>query len=150
MSIYEVLAKILYALLRLIGAGDPPKGELSIAIGPVSLSLNAEEPKMLILTDEQKCALSIQPLTAAGNPAPVDGVPTWSVSDESVLSLTVAPDGMSATIGTPGGLGTSQVSVVADADLGEGVVNITAVLDVEVKASQAVSLGMTVGVPELE
>ena len=102
----------------------------------------------LILTDEQKVSLSIQPVTSAGNPAKVDGVPVWSVSDETVLTLTVAEDGLSAVATVTGTLGASQVSVKADADLGEGIKEIAAVLDVSVVASQAASLSITTATPE--
>lgn len=103
---------------------------------------------MLVLTDVQKVSLSISPVSAAGNPASIDGVPTWSTSDDTVLTLEVAEDGLSAVALTTGKLGTAQVSVVADADLGEGVKELTGVLDVEVKASEAVSLELNAGTPE--
>lgn len=102
---------------------------------------------MLVLTDVQKVALAIAPKSAAGNPATVDGVPAWSSSDETVVTLTVAADGMSAEAVTTGKLGTAQVNVTADADLGEGLKEITGVLDVEVKASEAVSLDINAGAP---
>lgn len=103
----------------------------------------------LILTDEQQCPLSIQPVTAAGHPAPVDGVPTWASSDPTVADLVVAADGLSADV-VSGNLGTAQISVNADADLGTGVTTITGVLDVQVVAAQAVTLAITAGTPELK
>ncbi len=105
---------------------------------------------MLTLTDEQKCHLSIQPLTAAGNPAKVDGAPVWEASDPSILSLAVADDGLSADIATDGPLGTCQIKVTADADLGQGVRSITGVLDVEVIAAEAASLSVVARTPELK
>lgn len=102
---------------------------------------------MLVLTDVQKVALAIAPKSAAGNPAQVDGAPVWSSSDETILTLTVAPDGLSAEAVTTGKLGTVQVNVSADADLGEGAKTITGVLDIEVKASEAVSLDVSAGTP---
>lgn len=102
----------------------------------------------LILTDIQKVTLSISPRSAVGNPAPVDGVPVWQVSDSSVLEVTTAEDGFSAVAVTTGKLGVCQVSVSADADIGEGVQTITGVLDVEVKASAAVNLDISAGTPE--
>lgn len=101
----------------------------------------------LVLTDIQKVSLSITPTSAAGNPAPVDGAPVWTSSDESVLTVTASADGLSAEAVTTGKLGVAQVSVSADADLGEGVTTITGVLDVEVKASEAVSLAVSAGTP---
>lgn len=104
----------------------------------------------LILTDEQKVQLSIQPVTAAGNPAKVDGTPSWSVSDTTILTLEVAADGLSAWATVTGTLGASQVSVSADADLGEGIRSITATLDVTVVAAEAVSLTINAGAPVLK
>lgn len=104
--------------------------------------------KMLLLTDVQKVVLSIRPVDAAGNPAPVDGVPTWSVSDPTLLSVSPAGDGMSAVVTANGPLGSAQVSVSADADMGAGVVLISGTLDVTVSASQAVSLSISSGAPE--
>lgn len=103
--------------------------------------------ELLILTDEQKVTLTLKPLTAAGNPARVDGVPVWSQSNADVLDLEVAADGMTA-VALAKGLGPSQISVVADADLGDGVREITAVQDVVVKAAEAVTLGIEAGTPE--
>lgn len=49
-------------------------------------------------------------LDAEGNETPADDVPRWSSSDEAVASLTVAEDGLSASvaIGSPGA---SQIEV---------------------------------------
>ena len=65
-----------------------------------------------------------------------------------LVDLEVAPDGTSAYAIAAGPLGTCQVSVTADADLGEGVVTITGVLDLEVVGSQATSFVITPGAPE--
>jgi len=104
----------------------------------------------LILTDEQQVSLAIEPKTAAGNPARVDGVPTWQSSDPAIIDVVVAADGLSAVAKTVGPLGTAQVSVTADADLGEGIRAITGTLDIEVKAAEAVSLGIVAGTPEVK
>lgn len=102
----------------------------------------------LIVTDTQKCSLSIQPTDVKGNPAAIDGVPVWSVSDATILSVTPAADGLSAVIVANGPVGTSQVNVQADADLGAGTTTITGTLDVQVTASEATALGITAGTPE--
>jgi len=103
---------------------------------------------LLILTDEQKCQVSVAFKTAKGNPAPVDGVPVWASSNEAAVVVVPAADGLSAEIQTPGGLGTAQVSVKADADLGEGVIEIIGLLDVEVKTAGASIVEITPGTPE--
>lgn len=104
----------------------------------------------LILTDEQQVTLRIEPKTAAGNPARIDGVPSWTVSSDDVLEIVPAADGMAALVRARGPLGTAQVFAEADADLGEGVRTIGGVLDVEVLAAEAVSLLVVAGAPEVK
>ncbi len=122
---------------------------LRLVVGPIEFKREVED-MALVLTDEQKVSISLQPVTAAGNPAKVDGAPTWSSSDPSILALDVAPDGLSAVATTVGPVGTSQIHVNADADLGAGVVPLDALLDVEVIAAQAASLTLVAGTPELK
>ena len=93
-----------------------------------------------VLPDDKNAALSITPVDAHGHPAVVEGVPVWSVSDETLLTLVTAEDGMSATISAVGPLGSAQVNVVADADVGEGNVPITGILDIEIAAGTAAGL----------
>jgi len=104
----------------------------------------------LILTDEQKVILSIQPFTAAGNVAPVDGMPLWNVTDPNIIGLDIAADGLSCSAITTGVLGTCQVNVSVDADMGAGVINLTATLDIVVAPAQATTLGILAGVPVLK
>lgn len=61
-----------------------------------------------------------------GRPAAVDGVPVWASSDETVLSVVAAADGLSAVISTVAP-GTARITVDADADLGAGVADIVGV-----------------------
>jgi hypothetical protein len=125
-------------------------GKLKFAYGPVAETFRviAEENPMLILTDSQKVALSIKPVTKAGNPAPIDGKPVWSLGGEDHLKLEVSEDGLSVVISSLGKLGVCQVNVSADADLGEGVEEITGTVDIEVKAGKAVNVGIEAGAPE--
>ena len=102
----------------------------------------------LIMTDTQKVTCTIQPLNSKGNPAPVDGVPQWASTNPSIATVTPAADGLSAEV-VAVGLGTTQINCVADADMDEGEVReLTAVLDVEIKASEAVTMGIAAGTPE--
>jgi hypothetical protein len=105
---------------------------------------------MIILTDEQQVALSVAFKTAKGNAAVVDGAPVWRSSNEAVLAVTPSSDGLSAKVVAVGPLGTAQVSVEADADLGAGTRLITGTLDVEVRASEAVVADIAAGAPEAQ
>ena len=102
----------------------------------------------VVLKDNQRVAVAVSPVDARGNPAPVDGVPVWAVVGPAILTLETAADGLSCVATTTGELGVTQLTVTADADLGEGVVAITGLLDVEVVAGAAVALNVTAGVPE--
>lgn len=86
-------------------------------------------------TEEFDVSLAFQ--DSLGNPAQVEGVPTWENSNETAIMLTVAENGLSATVSAIGTPGTGQISVTADADLGEGTTNIVGTLDVEVLSGEA-------------
>lgn len=122
---------------------------MDFAIGPVISKYTGGENKiMLILTNAQKCLLSLTVTDQYGNPTSIEGVPSWIVSDPNILTLDVQPDGLTAWIVTVGPIGGCQVSVSADADLGEGSRLITGVLEVDVRPSEAVALNIAAGVPE--
>lgn len=102
---------------------------------------------MLVLTDIQKVGFTVSAVSAAGNPASLDGAPVWTCTDESLLTLEVSEDGLSCEALTTGKLGVAQVKVEADADLGEGITALFGVVDVQIVASQAVNLEVKPGVP---
>jgi hypothetical protein len=75
----------------------------------------------------------------------VEGAPNWEVSGP--LDIEVGEGGMSALVRTNGASGTGQVSVTADADLGEGEKPIVGILDVEVLPAEAVAIQINAGTP---
>lgn len=103
--------------------------------------------KSVILLDTQKVAAAIQPVDAVGNPAAVENI-VWSSSNPAVVSVTQSEDGLSAVVEAVGPLGVAQISVVGDALIGDGVEEIAAVADIEVKAGKAVGLAINFGIPE--
>lgn len=118
------------------------------AIYRVNNQIIVSEVKMLILLDNQKVSLEVVPVSVKGNVAQLDGVPVWSVSDESLVTVEPSEDGLSAVVKAIGPVGIAQVAVKGDADLGEGVVEITGTLDVEIQASSAASFTINAGIPE--
>jgi hypothetical protein len=101
---------------------------------------------MALLHDDKTISASIAfKNSKTGKVAPVDGLPTWSVDNEAVVTMVVAADGMSAVF-TPGtDLGTATVTVSADADLGAGVRTITSVGALTVVAAEADTVELTFG-----
>lgn len=102
---------------------------------------------MLLLTTTQEVDFTIQPADKFGNPAKVDGVPVWNVSDEGVGSLVISADGLTATFKALGPVGNCQVSATADADLGEGMKSISGTADIQVESGAAVAMNLVAGAP---
>lgn len=102
----------------------------------------------MILTVTQQVEYGVAFTDAAGNPAVVDGVPTWESSDPSIVAIEVDPaDPAKAVARATGVIGTAQVTVRADADLGEGVREVIATDNVEVVAGEAVAAALQAGSP---
>lgn len=120
------------------------------AIGPVTNKPKIQPgniPMKITITNEQKIKVTLTPVTGGGHPAPLDGVPTWEVIDGD-STVEVASDGLSAELVSADDPGTTNVLVKADADLGEGVVPISDVIQLTVLGAQATNLGLTAGDPE--
>lgn len=100
----------------------------------------------------QQCPVTLVITNAAGNPAQVQGAPTWATSDATVITVTPAADGMSAVVASVAPGGPARITVSADADLGAGVSTITGVSEditiVEDPANQASVMTLTLGAPE--
>lgn len=101
----------------------------------------------ITINNEQKVKVTLTPVTDKGQPAKLDGVPTWTVlSGDSTVE--VAEDGLSADLISADSSGTTEIEVKADAELGEGVVEIGETLTLIVTSATAKNLGATVGEPE--
>lgn len=91
------------------------------------------------ITADQVVTLSVdlsQLKDREGNPATIDGQPTWATSDPTIASLDVAPDGLSA-VAVSHLVGVATILVEVDADLGEGVKPINGSHEVEVTGGVA-------------
>ena len=99
------------------------------------------------ITATQQFTASIVITDRKGNPADVDGIPTWAAENPTVISITPAADGMSALI-VAQGVGSSNYNVNADADLGAGVVPIIGEGTVNVSKGIATVVKLTEGAAE--
>lgn len=104
-------------------------------------------PMAITITATQFFTVSVSAVDARGNPAPLDGLPSWASSDAALLTVDPNPDG-TARVAAVGALGNAQVTVSADADLGEGVRTLTGLLDVTVVAGEAVALTVATSIPQ--
>ena len=116
------------------------------------LTVRSRSYMALVLPADHKVVASIEPIDANGNHASIDGVPAWSSSSDAVASVTPHEDdgsGIYSADIVPGtALGTCQINVTADADLGSGVTTISGVLDVQVVGGEAVGFKITTNPPE--
>lgn len=101
-----------------------------------------------IISDSQQFRATVAFVDKKGNPALVEGAPTWGTSDASILTVTADADGMGALVVAAGPLGDAQVNVTGDADLGEGVTNVVGTLDVTVVAGAAIAANIGAATPE--
>jgi len=104
---------------------------------------------LITITNEEKVQVTLAPTTAAGNPAILDGMPTWTVI-EGDATVEVDVTGMSAFLVSGAAEVNSKITVTADADLGSGVVTITDTIDLAVVAAGASALGLVIGTPVLK
>lgn len=103
-------------------------------------------PVTVTLTNEQQVDVKLNITTEAGKPAKIDGSPAWTVISGS-SQLTVSDNGMSAIVRSSDDPGDTEIMVKADANLGEGVEEISDILKVSVIGASAKNLGLSVGTP---
>jgi hypothetical protein len=83
-----------------------------------------------------------------GNDAAVDGTPAWQSSNPDVLAVEPDADGKSAVVRALGPIGTAQITVTVDADLGEGVKTLIGAVALDSISGEANVLALTVGAEE--
>lgn len=130
----------------------PPKPKKRRLLFNYKLGLFQSKPNPkpmleITLTNEQQVTATLSPVTPKGKPVALDGPARWSVpSGDCTVNPTL--DGMSAVIVSGEAPGDSEVLIEADADLGEGVVNIADTIRVIVVGAMASNLGLSLGTPE--
>ncbi len=100
----------------------------------------------MTMRDDQQVTLTITPKDKKGKPAQLDGIPVWASSDETVVTVVAAADGLSA-VAAGVAPGSGRVTVTGDADLGSGVTPITGVLDVSITGGAAATIDIAAGTP---
>lgn len=88
-------------------------------------------------TTIQKQTVRPQFLNAAGSPVAVDGPPAWRVDDETIATIDVAPDGLSASV-IAGAPGVTFITVTADALIGPDTREVSGQFQVTITESGAV------------
>ena len=90
----------------------------------------------------------IVPVDAYGNPAKIDGLPVWTLSDPlAITAETIDDTGTKATLSSLGPVGSVTLTVTVDADLGEGIKTLTGQLVLDIEAGEAVDVGFHIEPP---
>lgn len=151
--IIQALSSMAKLVSELVGSSD----EIQVRLGAIVLDLSAIEINVRSLlpgkaryiffeefdmsftigADDAPKRLRLKITDKHGNPAKVDGVPQWATSNAETLNVTQDENGMAGSVSAVGPVGTAQLTVTADADLGAGVEQITGTADFEVVAGKA-------------
>jgi hypothetical protein len=101
----------------------------------------------MLLRDDQQVTLSVSPVDQAGNAVPVDSIGpiTFSVDDNSVLTLTDNGDG-TALVVTTGTLGTAVITAANDHD-DDGTIDYQGSLAFDVVNGEVAGISVTAGEP---
>jgi hypothetical protein len=125
----------------------PTKARIMLRLGTFAVSFEGDF--MATLPDDKTIAVTVAYVDGKGFPAQVDGAPVWTTDPADALTVTVAPDGMSATLavntGAPGT--TVQGTINADADLGAGTKSLVTLFSIDIVAGEAVAGTVSFGNP---
>lgn len=105
---------------------------------------------IIVLTNEQKIKVTVEPKTEASNPASIDGTPIFEVIEGDATVELVDGEPNSAYLVSGAAETVSSIKVSADADLGEGVATIEETITMNVVQASANNLGVVTGAPELK
>ena len=95
---------------------------------------------MYTLPVDKQVTMKVSYVDAHGNPAKVDGDVEWTSSDDTIAKVVPgAAMSFKATVQAAGKVGTAQITVSADADLGAGVKELVTLMDVTTVAGEAVA-----------
>lgn len=101
----------------------------------------------LSCTNEEKILVTVNPITGAGKPAPLDG-PVKVTKQAGDGDVIIQPDGNSFYVISGDNPGDTAYLVEGDADVGAGVETIADNIILHVAGAKAKSFGMTAGTPE--
>lgn len=142
----RVLRRVDKFLAWLTSPPQAPRVGLDFNVGPVEAKVRRHEMLELNITNEQKIPVTVNPVTATGRPAQLDGPIVVTVQSGDGTVETVDDRTFKAVSGD--NPGDTVYLVSADADLGAGVVTVSDIVTLHVAGALAESLGLTAGAVE--
>ena len=98
----------------------------------------------VLRVDNNGVSATLVLLDHKGNAAVAASPPTWSMDIDTVVSMNVSSDGMSAQF-APKAVGTANVNVVIEGDSTPGVDTLHATGSIQVLAAEAATASLTFG-----
>jgi len=146
----DLLRELICRLLCRPPEPHRPEIRFRLVVGSLSVTFNGDW--IMLLPDDKTVSATVAFKDTKGKPAKVDGVPVWASDNEDAATVVAADDGMSAVV-SPGALTspepwTANITVTADADLGEGVVPIIGTGSVTVTGGAASIIEVKFGTPQ--
>lgn len=143
--LYVIIIIFLILLFLYKNKKRPDKGKILMIISTKNIKIKGEL-KMISITSTQEQDLQIMTTDRLGHPAPVEeGSVVFTSSNEEVFTVIQDPDDQTKALVKAIGPGVAQLDVKADADLGEGVVEITGFTGVEILPAMAAGFGFVAG-----
>ena len=102
--------------------------------------------KGIIRVDQNSMVASLVFKDAKGNAANPAAPPQWSVTQEGIVNMSVAEDGMSASF-SPVAVGDVTVNVIAEGDATPGVDTVQLSGDISVVAAEIATGELSFGTP---
>lgn len=104
----------------------------------------------LTMTSTQQASGQVQPIDSKGNPAKVEaGTVEYEIGDPALVEVIEdEADETKFTVKALGPVGVTQLTIRADADLGEGVKSIETFAAIEITPAGAVGFGIAFNAPE--
>lgn len=146
--IHLVLQAVYQLLLKIAVGCKPARPTVSFGfvVGQAKPKKKVSNMLELQITNEQEVDVTLAPVTDTGKPAPLDGSPAWTVISGN-SQVIVAEDGKSAVLRSSDEPGDTEIMVKADANLGEGVEEISDIIRLSVVGATAKNLGLSAGAP---
>jgi hypothetical protein len=145
-SKFRAVSDIIINIFNCCARGRRKHVELGLSFGlPTTKTKNM--PTTVSITNEQKIKATLTPVTDTGKPAKLDGAPSWAVISGN-SQVVVADDGLSADLVSSDDPGDTEILIKADADLGEGVEEISDTIKLTVIGATAKNLGISLGSPQ--
>lgn len=147
----RLLEKLMNVIINIFG-GECPKRKKAVTLGfkfglPKLKKKGNNMPAEISITNEQKVPVTLTPETDSGKPAKLDGKPSVSIVSGNSQVANVSEDGLSFELVSSDDPGDTVVLVKADADLGEGIEEISDTITLRVIGATAKNLGISVGTP---